>query len=286
VATLVLGDAEEGGPSAATRLRTIELFAQQVVHHIEQVRLSELTARQTVRLQRLQVVGSALARSLDEREIALEVARGVSQLIPCDSVVVVHPISDASDGAPLVQARSGVDCRLPEGAARVTASSRVARTGSPCSCEPHPAAFGAHWCDALVVGGGHPVRRCSRFRCAYGLHLRAGALAVASVRRDERLQTTTPTSCSRWARSGGQRAEQRRLYAESNERARRSALRRRAGVRRVTPMGEVMRLIMRHAMSAARGEGRCVALRRDDYLHVVAVRRSGDLLAGSSSRSL
>ena len=40
VATLVLGEPTEDGPAALTRLRTIELFAQQVVHHIEQVRLS------------------------------------------------------------------------------------------------------------------------------------------------------------------------------------------------------------------------------------------------------
>src|SRR4030095_10588155 len=45
-------------------------------------------------------------------------------------------------------------------------------------------------------------------------------------------------------------------------------------------MGEVMRLIMRHALSLLGAEGACVALRRDDYLHVVAAGGSGDLLAG------
>src|SRR6185295_3527854 len=38
--------------------------------------------------------------------------------------------------------------------------------------------------------------------------------------------------------------------------------------------------IMRHAMSLLGAEGACVALRREDYLHVVAAGGAGDLLAG------
>ena len=45
-------------------------------------------------------------------------------------------------------------------------------------------------------------------------------------------------------------------------------------------MGEVMRLIMRHAMSLLGAEGASVALRREDYLHVVAAGGIGDVLAG------
>ncbi len=73
-----------------------------------------------------------------------------------------------------------------------------------------------------------------------------------------------------------------RLYAESQrERRQTEAL---ADVARAVSeslrMGEVMRLIMRHAMSLLGAEGACVALRREDYLHVVAAGGSGDLLAG------
>jgi hypothetical protein len=158
VATLVLGDPIDDGPSAATRLRTIELFAQQVVHHIEQIRLSELTARQAERLQRLQVVGNALARSLDEREIALELARGVSQLIACDSVVVVHPDLERATVTPLVRLVGGVELPLPEAPLGDGVISRVARTGQPVLvAEPHPAASELIGADALVVVAANPV---------------------------------------------------------------------------------------------------------------------------------
>ena len=169
---------------ASTRLRTIELFAQQVVHHIEQVRLSELTARQAERLQRLQAVGSALARTLDAREISLEVARGVSQLIACDSVVVVHPDLERATVTPLVRLVGGVELPLPEGPLGDGVIARVARTGQPVLvAEPHPAASELIGADALVVGGGTPVGSLLAVPLRVGLQLVA-VLAVASTRRD------------------------------------------------------------------------------------------------------
>jgi len=76
----------------------------------------------------------ALARSLDEREIALEVARGVSQLIACDSVVVVHPDLDRSTVNPLVRLVGGSELPLPEVGAdgvRVHALDRELGAGAP-----------------------------------------------------------------------------------------------------------------------------------------------------------
>ena len=139
IATLVLGDPADEGPSAMTRLRSIELFAQQVVHHIEQVRLSELTARQAERLQRIQVVGNAMARSLDEREISLDLARGVSQLITCDSVVVVHPDLERATVTPLVRLVGGVEMPLPEAPSATESSHGSRARGSRCWSRAAPA---------------------------------------------------------------------------------------------------------------------------------------------------
>jgi PAS domain S-box-containing protein len=281
IATLVLGDPADDGPSALTRLRSIELFAQQVVHHIEQVRLSELTARQAERLQRIQVVGNAMARSLDEREISLEVARGVSQLITCDSVVVVHPDLERATVTPLVRLVGGLEMPLPEAPLGEGVIARVARTGQPVLvAEPHPAASELIGADALVVAAGTPVGSLLAVPLRVGLHLVA-VLAVASGRRDAFGDDDADLLLTMGAQAASALSNAR-LYSESqHERRQTEAL---ADVARAVSeslrMGEVMRLIMRHAMSLLGAEGAWVALRREDYLHVVAAGGSGDVLAG------
>ena len=281
VATLVLGDSPDDAPSASARLRTIELFAQQVVHHIERVRLSELTARQTQRLQRLQVVGSALARSLDEREISLEVARGVSQLIACDSVVVVQPDLERSMVTPLARFVGGSDLPLPEVPLGEGVIARVARTGQPVLVtEPHPAASELIGADALVVGSGTPVASLLAVPLRIGFRLVA-VLAVASNRHDAFGDDDADFLLTMGAQAASALSNAR-LYSESQrERRQTEAL---ADIARAVSeslrMGEVMRLILRHAMSLLGAEGACVALRRDDYLHITAAAGSGDLLAG------
>jgi PAS domain S-box-containing protein len=281
VATLVLGNPVDDGASAPARLRTVELFAQQVVHHVEQIRLSELTARQAERLQRLQTVGSALARSLDEREIALEVARGVSHLIACDSVVVVHPDLERATVTPLVRLVAGDELPLPEVPLGEGVIARVARTGQPVLvAEPHPAASELIGADALVVGTGTPVASLLAVPLRVGLRLVA-VLAVASTRSDAFGDDDADLLLTMGAQAASALSNAR-LYAESQrERRQTEAL---ADVARAVSeslrMGEVLRLILRHAMSLLGVEGACVALRREDYLHVVAAAGTGELLAG------
>ena len=281
VATLVLGDPADDGPSPFGRLRMIELFAQQVVHHIEQVRLSELTARQAERLQRLQQVGTALARSLDEREIALEVARGVSQLIACDSVVIVHPDLERGTVAPLVRLIGGRELPSQEAALGDGVIARVAKTGQPVLVtEPHPAASELIGADALVVGAGAPVMSLLAVPLRIGLRLVA-VVAVASDRRDAFADDDADLLLTMGAQAASALSNAR-LYSESqHERRQTEAL---ADVARAVSeslrMGEVMRLILRHSMSLLGAEGGCIGLRRDDYLPIVAAAGSGDVLAG------
>ena len=281
VATLVLGNPTDNGASTPAGLRTVELFAQQVVHHIEQTRLSELAARQAERLQRLQSVGSALARSLDEREIGLEVARGVSKLISCDSVVVVQPDLERATVTPLVRLVGGDELPLPEVPLGEGVIARVARTGQPVLvAEPHPAASELIGADALVVGTGTPVASLLAVPLRVGRHLVA-VLAVASTRRDAFADDDADLLLTMGAQAASALSNAR-LYTESQrERRQTEAL---ADVARAVSeslrMGEVLRLILRHAMSLLAVEGACVALRRDDYLHVVAAAGTGELLAG------
>lgn len=281
VATLVLGDPTEEGPAALARLRTIELFAQQVVHHIERVRLSELNARQAERLQRLQHVGTAIARSLDEREIAMEVARGASQLIQCDSVVVVYPDLERATVTPIVRLIGGVEYPSEEGPLGEGVIARVARTGQPVLvAEPHPAASALIGADSLVLGTDAPVGSLLAVPLRVGLRLVA-VVAVASARRDAFADDDADLLLTMGAQAASALSNAS-LYAESQrERRQTEAL---ADVARAVSeslrMGEVMRLIMRHAMSLLGAEGAAIGLRRDDYLHIVAAGGTGDLLAG------
>ena len=102
-------------------------------------------------------------------------------------------------------------------------------------------------------------------------------LAVASVRRDAFVDSDADLLLTMGAQAASALSNAR-LYAESQrERRQTEAL---ADVAKAVSeslrMGEVMRLIMRHAMSLLGVEGASVALRRDDYLHVVAAGGIGD----------
>ena len=129
-------------------------------------------------------------------------------------------------------------------------------------------------------------RRERRLASLLAVPLRVGlqlvaVLAVASMRRDAFADDDADLLLTMGAQAASALSNAR-LYAESQrERRQTEAL---ADVARAVSeslrMGEVMRLIMRHAMSLLGAEGACVALRREDYLHVVAAGGSGDLLAG------
>ena len=95
LATLSLDDPQDRRRPTLARVRTVELFGQQVANAIEQAELVSLAERRAERLQRLQEIGSMLARSLDEREIVREIARQVARVMPLDGVVIAHPDLEA-----------------------------------------------------------------------------------------------------------------------------------------------------------------------------------------------
>ena len=146
--------------------------------------------------------------------------------------------------------------------------------------EPHPAASELIGADALVIAAGTPVASLLAVPLRVGLRLVA-VLAVASVQHDAFSDSDADLLLTMGAQAASALSNAR-LYAESQrERRQTEALADIAkAVSESLRMGEVMRLIMRHAMSLLGVEGASVALRRDDYLHVVAAGGIGDVLAG------
>ena len=106
VATLVLDDPADRTRPTLTRVRTVELFAQQVAAMLEQASLVELAERRARRLQDLHEVGSLLARSLDEPTILRSLAAEIEAVLPVSAVVVLA--TDAGGVAwPRVYRRDG-----------------------------------------------------------------------------------------------------------------------------------------------------------------------------------
>src|SRR6476661_2065961 len=91
IATLVLDDPTDRHRPTLARVRTVELFGQQVAYMIEQAELVEIARRRADRLARLHEVGVMLARSLNEDDIVHERARQIGRVVPCDGIVIAAP---------------------------------------------------------------------------------------------------------------------------------------------------------------------------------------------------
>jgi PAS domain S-box-containing protein len=281
VATLAVDDPADHRRPAESLVRTVELFGRQVVHHIEQARLLELAERRAERLQRLHEVGTTLARSLDEGEILRELARQMGRVVAVDGVVIAHPDLDAGTVRTAIRRVRGVD--LPAGTVPLGRGviAEVARTGRAVRLDeydPQRDELAAH--DDLVGTGGPaasvlavPLRLGMQLVAVLAVHsAKAGAY---SVEDEELLRTIAAQAATALANA--------RLYAESEAQRRQSEALvevARAVGESLRP-GEVLRLILRHTTALLRAKGACVALRRDDYLHVVAAVGSVELVTGA-----
>jgi PAS domain S-box-containing protein len=275
LATLVLGDPAGGEAPTLAHVRTVELFGQQMAHAIEQAGLVEVAERRAARLQRLQEVGARLARSLDEGEIVHELARQVLRLLPGDGVVVVRPDLEGGTMTTLLRVVRGVERPAVTTALGSGIVAEVARTGRPVRAADHAEAAG----DGIVADSGMAASVLAVPMLA-GIQL-AGVIVVHAAPRglysaeDEELLVTV----------GAQAAValvNARLYAESERERRQSEAF--AEIARAVGgslrLGEVLQLIMRHATALLSCRGACVALRADDYLHIVAGHGDAELLAG------
>ena len=277
LATLGLDDPMDRRRPSLSRIRIVELFGQQIAYTIEQAQLVELAERRAARLQRLQEVGSMLARSLDTGEIQREIGRQVMRILPADGVTLVTPDLVAGTlhthyhfvaggerasgtrslctGVIAEVARLGRAVRVDDYASRRIASGDILDDGAQCA-------------SALAV----PLRVGARLLAV--LAVRSSVRAAFSAEDEELLVTIASQAATALANA--------ELYAESERERRQSeAL---ADVARAVNeslrLGEVLHLILRHAMALVRTEGAAVALREGTYLNVVAAVGSAAPLAG------
>ncbi len=258
IATLSLDDPIDRRRPTLTRVRTVELFAQQVAGMLEHASLMELAERRARRLQSLHEVGKTLARSLDEAALLRALAAQIEMVLPVRTVVVLvagvsgppWPRIFRSEGKEIDEIFTPMPLRtLAEAAAKSqTDEQRGSAMAVPCVIGPVTVA-------ALVV------------ESTSGRSLEQG---------DADLLVTI-------AAQAAAAISNARLYAESlRQRRQAEAL---ADV--VRAVGESLRidrvlpLILRHASVLLRTEGATIALLRGDMLEVTAGLGAGKSLEGT-----
>lgn len=273
-------------PTAAERRELSSLF-RHLSSRLAFDALRNLAQRRAERLQRLQEAGAAMARSLDEHEIMRELARQAMRATSAEGVTIGIPDLDEDILVTALRTVRGVE--RPRGTVRLGDGiiAEVARTGRPVRVgdrEGDRAREKAGLAPPLstydVVGDSGPAASLLAVPMLTGIQL-AGVLAVHatstevfSAEDEEVLATMASQAATALANA--------RRYAESErERRQTEAL---ADVARAVGeslrLGEVLRLILRHAVSLLGVEGACIALRNEDYMHIVAAVGAADVLAG------
>ncbi len=261
IALLTLDEPPDRRRPPLTRVRTVELFAQQVANCIERGRLAALAQERAARLQRLQEAGAAMARLLDEREVFNELARQAARLVAADDVLVAEPGADSEPPRAVVRlavhggdpADDAVFAAALVAAVRSGAAERAAEDRSTVLAVPLLA--GRQLAGVLAVRSAVPGFPSPDDEDAL---LTLGALAATAVANAHRYEES-----ERERRQSEALADVARAVSESLR------------------LGEVLRLILRHAVALLGGGGAAVGLRRDDYIHVLAGVGDAQLLGGS-----
>jgi GAF domain-containing protein len=286
--------AESDATLRPDRDRWFELFG--LLRHLG-LRLSHdavqaLAQRRADRLQRLQEAGATLARSLDEREIVRELARQVVRATDADGAMVAAPDLTAGtcrtlarvvgaaerpaeperplgDGVIATVAREGRSLRSPEGGRRGDLAASDA--WSPLSA-----------LDVMgdVVKELGPPGSVIAVPIMVGIRL-LGVLAVHATESD-RFTAEDAEVVATMATQAATALANAQRYAESERERRQSealAEVARAVGESLRP-GDVMYLILRHALALLKAEGACIALRQDAWMHIVAASGAAELLAG------
>ncbi len=257
VATLVLDDPMDRARPSLTRIRTVELFAQQVAAMIEQASLTALAERRAVRLQQLHDAGTALAQSLDESLVLVALARQVEIVTP-PGTVIVFATDDAGATWPRVLRRERTDGDETSAPAALRSLASVAARS----------------------------QRAARQGSAYAVPCVIGSSTVAVVLVDpasaQPLDADDAELLQTLAAQAAAAISNARLYSESQRQRRQTeAL---ADVARA--VGEslrierVMHLILRHATALLRTEGATLSLLRGDTLEITAGIGAGEGMVG------
>ena len=294
LATLCLDEPEDRRRPTLTRVRTVELFGRQVARFIEQAQLVAVATRRAERLQLLHEIWTALARSLDEREIVRELARQVSRVLPVHGVVIEHPDLPAGRTVTALRLVRGTERWVDVAAAPLGAGpiGTVARNERPLRiADYHPDRSALAAADDVVR---ERVGPAGRSLIAVPMHVGRQLVGVLAAWADVR--DALSAEDEEVLRAIGAQAAtalvNARLFAESErERRQTEAL---ADVARAVSeslrLNDVLQLTLRHASALLRVGGASVSLRTGDDLHIVAGAGAGDRLVGmrlpvSGSRS-
>ncbi|MBU6367643.1 MAG: GAF domain-containing protein [Gemmatimonadetes bacterium] len=248
--------------------------------------LQALADRRQARLQRLQEAAASLTRSLDEGEVLRELVRHVQRAIPADGVAVFAPDLAAGTLTTLLRVVHGVDWPHPDRTLPEGIVAEVARTGQMLRAGDRDADRQRERAQLRPL---LPLVECPdlpELASVVAAPLRVGSqlLGVLVAFHAERgvygdededvmatlaaLAATAVTNARRYAESERERRTTEALADVA-----------RAVGESLRP-GEVLRLILRHAVSLLGVEGAMITLREQDYLHIVAGVGSAGMLAG------
>ncbi len=249
--------------------------------------LRHLAQRRAERLQRLQEAGAAMARSLDEHEIMRELARQAMRATQADGVMIGQPDLDQDLLVTAFRMMRGTE--RPRGVVRLGDGiiAEVARSGRPVRVGDRAADRAREKAGLVpplstydVVGDAGPAASLMAVPLLAGIHL-VGVLAVHAASTDVFSEEDEEVLATMSSQAATAIANARRYAESERERRQTEAL---ADVARAVGeslrLGEVLRLILRHSVSLLGVEGACVALRHDDYMHIVAAVGAADVLAG------
>lgn len=210
--------------------------------------------RRAERVQRLHEASAALLRTLDRDELELEAARHLLRLVQCEGVVVARAGSDGETPAMVVHLTSEGPADLTEAGVVVPGFDEVIRTGRPARVAAGNDGQGAVMAVPMMHGF-----RLMGIIAAYSKY--AASFSDGDLDATQALSTHAATALVNSA-----------LYAQSERERRQSdalaSLARALGT--TNRPHEVLRLALRHAMALFASEGADIALRRDDFLQIVA----------------
>jgi two-component system NtrC family sensor kinase len=282
-----LAGPQDGRRPSEVRRRDISAITRHLAARVAYDALRALAEQRHERLLRLQEAGASLTRSLDEREIMRELTRQVQLAVRADGVAVMIPDLDADILTTALRIVRGAErargpVRLGEGIV-----AEVARTGRPVRVGDRDADRTRERAGLIpplsmydVVGESGAATSVLAVPMRVGIRL-LGVLAVHSTNADVYTAEDEEVLATMASQAATAIANARRYAESERERRTTEAL---ADVARAVGeslrLGEVLRLILRHAVSLLGVEGACVALRTGEYLHIVASIGSADVLSG------
>jgi PAS domain S-box-containing protein len=269
IATLVLDDPADRRRPTVARIRTVELFGQQVAYMIEQADLVEIARRRADRLARLHEVGVILARSLDEDDIIEELARQIVRVVRCDGVVIAAPDVEENFVTTLYRSVRGVRRNRPPQPLGYGPIGEVARTGRAVRLGDYdPNRVGVAAADDLVGDGG-PARSVVAVPMLVGAKL-LGVIALHTAITNAYAAEDEEVLYTMAAQAATAIINARHYAASQREQRAGEAL---ADVARAVSeslrVSQIVPLVLRHAAALLRGEGACLSMRVGDHLEVV-----------------